>query len=273
MYINGIFEGGGIKGLAYIGVIRFLEERGFRFFAVGGSSVGSLFASLVAAKYNSYELEELVQNFDINILLNSKGKKPIEKFINGIKYKGLYTMKFFENYLDNVLRKRGISKFLDVKMGTDYLLKIIVTDLKNKKMVIVPDDLNKYNYSKDNFPIAKAVAMSCSLPVVFVPYKLQDNVFIDGGVTNNFPINLFKDSKYPTVGFKLNEIVEKPSILEKYKNKIFNIKNEVVFSDYNIVKINTGDFKVTDFKKGLSNYQELIKLGYNSMRDYFYRKH
>src|SRR5690606_23974013 len=106
--------------------------------------------------------------------------------------------------------------------------------LKNKKMVIVPDDLNKYNYSKDNFPIAKAVAMSCSLPVVFVPYKLQDNVFIDGGVTNNFPINLFKDYKYPTVGFKLNEIVEKPSILEKYKNKIFNIKNEVVFSDHNI---------------------------------------
>ena len=155
MYINGIFEGGGIKGLAYIGVIRFLEERGYRFFAAGGSSVGALFSSLVVAKYNSYELEELVKNFDINILLNSKSSKTVEKFINGIKYQGLYSLKFFENYLDNVLKRKGISKFLDVKMGNDYLLKIIVTDLKNKRMVIIPDDLPKYNFSKDNFSIAK----------------------------------------------------------------------------------------------------------------------
>ncbi|HHX00155.1 MAG TPA: patatin-like phospholipase family protein [Acholeplasmataceae bacterium] len=273
MFINGVFEGGGIKGLAYIGVIRFLEERGFRFLHAGGSSVGSLFASLILARYNSYDLEELVKNFDLNILITSKAKKPIQKFINGIKYKGLYTMKYFENYLRNILASRGITTFRDLKMGEDYLLKIVVTDIKNRKMITIPNDLAYYNYSKDNFPVAKAVAMSCSIPIVFVPYKINENSFVDGGVTNNFPINLFKDSKVPTLGFKLSETTKKTSIITKYKDKLFNIKTEVKFDDYNVVEINTAGYKATDFKKGLENYQELIKLGYNSMRDYFYRKH
>lgn len=273
MYINGVFEGGGIKGIAYIGAIRFLEERGFRFKYVGGSSVGSLFSSLLAAKFTSYEMENIVKKFDVNILTASKSKKPIAKFINGIKYKGLYSMSYFENFLDNLLKEKNCSKFIDVKVGEDYFLKIIVTDYKNKKMITIPDDLDLYNYSKDAFPIAKAVAMSCSMPIVFVPYKIQGNVFIDGGVVNNFPINLFSKQQIPTIGFKLNEYAKETSIINKYKSKIFQTNVEYKLDSYNIVDINTGKYKVTDFKKGLENYKDLIKLGYNSMRDYFYKKH
>lgn len=272
MLINGVFEGGGIKGLAYIGAIKFLEERGYQFKYVGGSSVGALFASLIAAKFKAKEMEELVANFDINILTSTKSKKPINKFINGIKYKGLYSLAFFENYLDNLFKTKGYATFRDVKVGEDYLLKIIVTDYKKKKMVIIPTDLGEYNYSKDSFPIAKAVVMSCSMPIVFVPYKIHNNIFIDGGVVNNFPINLFINSSIPTVGFRLNEN-EKPNlILNTIKNKLFKLNIDTKFSSYNIVDINTKGYKVTDFKIGLKNYKDLIKLGYNSMRDYFYKK-
>lgn len=273
MFINGVFEGGGIKGLAYIGAIRFLEERGFQFKQVGGSSVGSLFSALLAAKYNSYEIEKIVSEFDINILTATKSKKTIAKFINGIKYKGLYTMSYFENFLDNMLDDKNCRYFRDVKVGEDYLLKIIVTDYKNKKMITIPNDLGEYNYSKDAFPIAKAVAMSCSMPIVFIPYKIHDNVFIDGGVVNNFPINLFSSSNIPTIGFKLNEYAKENSFINKYKDKIFKSNVEYKLDAYNIVDINTKDYKVTDFKKGLDNYKDLIRLGYNSMRDYFYRKY
>ena len=272
MLINGVFEGGGIKGLAYIGAIKFLEERGYQFKYVGGSSVGALCASLIAAKFKAKEMEELVANFDINILTSTKSKKPINKFINGIKYKGLYSLAFFENYLDNLFKTKGYATFRDVKVGEDYLLKIIVTDYKKKKMVIIPTDLGEYNYSKDSFPIAKAVVMSCSMPIVFVPYKIHNNIFIDGGVVNNFPINLFINSSIPTVGFRLNEN-EKPNlILNTIKNKLFKLNIDTKFSSYNIVDINTKGYKVTDFKIGLKNYKDLIKLGYNSMRDYFYKK-
>jgi len=272
MYINGVFEGGGIKGLAYIGAIRFLEERGYQFKYVGGSSVGSLFASLLAAKFKAKEMEEMVANFDINTLITNKSKKPINKFINGIKHKGLYSMAFFENYLENLLGSKNCLYFRDVKVGDDYLLKIIVTDYKKKKMITLPTDLGEYNYAKDAFSIAKAVTMSCSMPIVFVPYKIHDNVFIDGGVINNFPINLFSHSNIPTIGFRLNENEKPSAVLNILKNKIFKIESKIKFDTYNIVDINTGKYKVSDFKKGLDNYKELIKLGYNSMRDYFYRK-
>ena len=273
MYINGVFEGGGIKGLAYIGAIKFLEERGYQFKYVGGSSVGSLFAALLAAKFKAAEMEAIVEGFDINTLTASKSKKPINKFINGIKYKGLYSMAFFENYLENLFGSKNCLYFRDVKLGEDYLLNIIVTDYKNKKMITIPSDLGEYNYSKDAFPIAKAVAMSCSMPFVFVPYKIKDNVFIDGGVINNFPINLFTHSNIPTIGFRLNENEKPNKLINIVKNKIFKTAIDYKLDAYNIVDINTGKYKVTDFKKGLDNYKDLIKLGYNSMRDYFYRKY
>lgn len=271
MFINGVFEGGGIKGIAYIGAIRFLEERGFRFKYVGGSSVGSLFSSLIAAKYDSVELESLVKDFDISLLVSSK--KAIDKFINGIKSKGLYDLYRFEEYLDQLLKGHNCAYFKDVKVGEDYLLKIIVTDLKNRKMITLPTDLGEYNYSKDRFSIAKAVAMSCSIPIVFVPYKIHEHIFVDGGVVNNFPINLFSSSTIPTIGFKLNEYAKPDSFINKYKHKLFKTNVEYKLDSYNIVDINTKDYKVTDFKKGLNNYQDLIKLGYNSMRDYFYKKY
>ena len=273
MYINGVFEGGGIKGIAYIGAIRFLEERGFQFRGVGGASVGSLFSALLAAKYTSKDMERIIKDFDANILTYSKSKKPIQKFINGIKHKGLYSMKFFENYLNELLVAKNCSKFMDVKVGEDYLLKIVVTDLKNKREIIIPNDLGLYNYSKDAFSIAMAVTMSCSMPIVFVPYRIGKNIFIDGGVVNNFPINLFSNSNIPTLGFKLNEYKSEKNLINRYKDKIFKSNIEYKLDSYNIVDIDTSDYKVTDFKKGLENYKDLIKLGYNSMRDYFYRKY
>ena len=58
MFVNVAFEGGGIKGLAYVGAIRYLEKRGYRIFRASGTSVGSIFASLAVAGYNSFEIEK-----------------------------------------------------------------------------------------------------------------------------------------------------------------------------------------------------------------------
>lgn len=270
MYINGVFEGGGIKGIAYIGAIRFLEERGYKFKFVGGASVGSLFSALISANFTSYEMEELIKNFDINTLLDLE-KKTINKFINGIKQKGLNNIIRFEQYLFDVLSMKNVKTFQDLKLGSDYLLKIVVTDLTNRKMVIIPDELDNYNYSKDKFLVSKAVSISCSIPLIFTPYKMGNNVFVDGGVTNNFPINLFKNSDIPTIGFKLNEVGKLDNFINKNRYKFFKIGEKLELEQYNIVNINTKGYKITDFKKGLANYQELIKMGYLSMRSYFYK--
>ena len=62
-----LFGGGAIRGMAYIGTIRALEELGIEYDIIGGSSVGSIIAALVACGYKSYELENLFMkvNFDL----------------------------------------------------------------------------------------------------------------------------------------------------------------------------------------------------------------
>ena len=58
----GIFEGGGVKGIAHIGALRALEERGFFCKKASGTSVGAIIASLVVAGYSSIELTNILFN-------------------------------------------------------------------------------------------------------------------------------------------------------------------------------------------------------------------
>ncbi|HHX79870.1 MAG TPA: hypothetical protein GX692_02255, partial [Acholeplasmataceae bacterium] len=123
MKINAVFEGGGIKGLAYVGVLRFLEKRGFRFYKVGGTSIGAVFAALVAAGYNSHEIEELVNDFNPRIITSMRGSRSA-KFVNGIKKKGFYSIVNFEKYLSSVLKDKKKICFGDLKIGAGYPLKM-----------------------------------------------------------------------------------------------------------------------------------------------------
>ena len=72
MYIDGVFSGGGIKGFALIGACAAIEERGFRFKRVAGTSAGSLIAALVAAGYTSTEMASLVDELDLKKFLDSR---------------------------------------------------------------------------------------------------------------------------------------------------------------------------------------------------------
>ena len=215
MYINGCFEGGGVKGLTYVGALRFLEERGFKFFKVSGTSVGSIFAALISVGYDSKEIEDIIDKIDFRLVANKN------RITDGIKNRGLYSIDALEELLYYLFEKKGKTKFIDVKYGNDYLLRIIATEMRTKQMVIIPDDLPKFGYSKDDFLISKAVAMSCSIPLVFNQYRLSDYVFVDGGVVNNFPIELVIEENRPTIGFRLNS--GNNNVILRLRNKIFKI--------------------------------------------------
>ena len=60
--INLILQGGGIKGLAYIGALRYLEEKNYQIEYISGTSIGAILGALVASGYNSYELENIIDN-------------------------------------------------------------------------------------------------------------------------------------------------------------------------------------------------------------------
>lgn len=249
MFVNVAFEGGGIKGLAYVGAIRYLEKRGYRIFRASGTSVGSIFASLAVAGYNSFEIEDIIEELDHSTIATKN------TFKGTIKERGIYTIKNLEAKIKEVLKRKGKVTFQDVKYGDDYLLKIVVTEWKTKQKLIFPNDLRKYGYDPDAFLIAKAVAMSCSLPILFSVYQVEGFKFVDGGLTDNFPIELVIDGIHPVIGLTLKKNSKK-----------------IVHHSVDIIYIDSLDVKVGQFKKGLNKRSDLYNAGYMSIKEYFEHK-
>ncbi|MBP2240842.1 NTE family protein [Cytobacillus eiseniae] len=225
MYIDGVFSGGGIKGFALIGAYSEIEKRGFRFKRVAGTSAGSIIAALIAAKYTSEEIYQLMDELDLEVFLDSRKTFvpfAVTKWIMLYWRLGLYKGDELENWIEEKLAIRGIRTFSDLP---SQALRIVASDLTNSRLVVLPDDLVNYGIDPGAFPIAKAVRMSCSLPYFFEPVKLHVrrdvSIIVDGGVLSNFPMWLFdKDNvkkARPVLGVQLSQ-----NIIDRPKNKIKN---------------------------------------------------
>lgn len=251
--INLILQGGGVKGLSYIGALRYLEEQGYKIKNIAGSSIGSVIGCLIIAGYNSYELEDIINQLDYKMFLS---KNSFSKFL---KTGSLFSTRKLEQYLNNLLLNKNIQYFSDIKIGNYYKVIFISTSLKYKRIFVLPYDLKLLNIDPDTFPIAKAVIMSCSIPFFYEPCKIKNEYFYDGGISDNFPLWCFNKA----IALKVSE-----------ENKYHKIIQEKIFGkikhNNNIkeIYINTKNYKTTDFKTGFDNKYDLFKRGYSSMKEY-----
>ena len=212
MEIDGVFSGGGMKGLALIGACKVFEAEGYSFKQTVGTSAGAIVAAMIAAGYTANEMEEIMQKQDFSELLDRRKTLlplPFMKWLQLYWRMGLYQGIQLENWFSDILAEKGVYTFSDVPQGS---LKIIVSDLTNGKLVILPDDLADYGLRPDFFPVARALRMSTSIPFFFEPVTLHsidgNAVTVDGGVLSNFPLwvvnNPSSSIKRPVVGFKLS---------------------------------------------------------------------
>ena len=67
MKLDGVFSGGGIKGIALIGAYEEIEKRGYQFERVAGASAGAIIAALIAAKYSSKEIYQILDELNLEI--------------------------------------------------------------------------------------------------------------------------------------------------------------------------------------------------------------
>ena len=157
--------GGGSFGLAHIGVLKVLEENNIEITHIAGTSMGAIVGALYSYGLSVEKLEEIakkangVQFFDVNIM--GKG------FLNG---------RATERILARYLPKE--STFLDLK--------------KEYRCVAVNLLTGKEKVFKEG-PLFKAVRASYSVPIIFEPVKIDNEVYVDGGLLNNVPDNIVKD--------------------------------------------------------------------------------
>jgi NTE family protein len=285
MIIDGVFAGGGVKAFAFAGALQVMEERGFMFDRLAGTSAGAIVAALIKVGYTSNEIFTLLDELDIESFKDERMSVipfTIAKWIHMYYRLGLYKGNALEAWLKSVLEAKGVKTFGDIPKGS---LRIIASDLTKGKLVVLPDDLEKYGVIPERFPLARAIRMSCSIPFFFEPVKIYDRVsggkasyIVDGGLLSNFPMWLFMDGKVkrwkrPVIGFQL-----KPELSEMPPKKINNAvtlyralfetmssAHDLKYVDAddakNVVFIPVLDVKATDFELTEEQKDNLVILG------------
>lgn len=229
-----VLEGGGVKGIALVGAIEVLEDAGYRFNRVAGTSAGSIVGALVAAGFTGKELHEIMEGLDYSQFQDANGLSRLwypGQAASLLFHWGIYQGHFLEQWLGDKLGKHlDISDrpvtFADMPPrpvapppgsdeNADFRLVVIASNISAGKIAKLPWDLNGvWQLDPDSFPVASAVRTSMSIPFFYRPAKIvgsnkKETLLVDGGMLSNFPVGLFdrKDGqppRFPTFGIKLS---------------------------------------------------------------------
>lgn len=259
--MNLVFEGGGIKGLSYVGALRYLESRGSRIENAAGTSIGAIIASLVVSGYRSDELERIIAGLDVDVMWPKSKKNKVSSAVELIKNKAIYSIRPMEVLLRNLLSKKGVRTFKDLKVGNNYKLKVIVTSLDLKKMIVLPEGIREFGINPDSLDVASAVCMSASLPLVYPPYHYKGFRFVDGGLLENFPIWVFDKNVF---GFRVNKSLGMGGPIKRMLRH-----QEKRQGNGKIILIDTSGFRATDFRKGMRERYVLFNRGYYYTKLFF----
>lgn len=283
----GVFEGGGVRAVAYAGAYLAAEEAGIRFSRVAGSSAGSIAAAFIATGGDPEKIKSQLMDLDMAALQrppNDKGSlfpKP-GKFVwalskvPGNKIQSVTNfLQYFGNFSSDDLQK-WVEKSLRELLGeSDRQLPdrpVRFSDLKVPLYVLAADVLQKSPkiWCLDTTPedsVAFAIQASCAIPFHFQPVFSAQSAFVDGGAVSNLPSHVFPPMtknfgrfSEKTLAFRLNS---KPKEIKTAfvdaTDYAFSIADTVVASATMIqqtlqdgifpIVIDTEDVGSTDFEK------------------------
>ncbi|TYR81651.1 patatin-like phospholipase family protein [Priestia megaterium] len=284
MKADGVFEGGGVRGIAFTGAVQAMEEHNVEWERLAGTSAGAIIAALLASGYKSSEIRKKLQVIDYSkfrskTLLN---RIPfIGSFLELIIHLGIYKNNYLEAWMDSLLSEKNIHTFADLPAEK---LKIIASDISNGEMLIFPDDLPHYGMSAHDVKISTAVMMSASIPFFYRPViwksnKKKKSYILDGGLLSNFPIWLFDtdEPKFPTFGFRfvketINAGAVIPTPFHLFKNifktmmQAHDLRHINKETKERTIQIPTGTITATDFELNKEEFHFLYQSGYDAAK-------
>lgn len=192
---NLVFEGGGVKGIAYVGALEVLEEYGVLtdIKRIGGASAGAINAVLLGCGYSNAEQLSILKELDFERFLDDSFGvvRDSQRLINDFGWhKGSYFRDWIGNLVEAKLGSRDAS-FRDFQLHGRPELHLIGANLSTGFGEV---------FSVEHTPtmrVLDAVRISMSLPLFFAAVRnVRDDVLVDGGLLNNYPIKLFDREKY-----------------------------------------------------------------------------
>lgn len=187
MYVSLVISGGAMKVTSVIGILKYLEEKDIvnHIKNYVGTSAGAIFCLLFSLGYTSKELREII--LDIFKDPNVTNFEP-EGILNIINTFGINNGEHIEDLFNRFIYKkynRYNMTFIDFAKQSGKNLVICVSNLTKEKVEYFSVDTTPH------FSVAKAIRASCSIPIMFTPLCIDKNMYLDGGLYNNFPIDYF----------------------------------------------------------------------------------
>lgn len=227
---DGVFSGGGIKGLAFAGALAATEQVGYGdWHELAGTSAGSITAMALAAGYDAKGLKRTLDAFDFSQIADYGSSIHLLGAVRDlIFHESIVRGDELTNWIRALLEGSPLDAvgadvtFGDLQRATGRTLVVIGADVAHSRMVVFPRDVSLYQASAggrakaldpDAFPVYKAVRISAGFPYFFPPvgglwdrFTKKEGVFIDGGVASAFPVFVFDKPRprHPTWGFHLH---------------------------------------------------------------------
>ena len=180
------FSGGGTKGISYIGVLSYLDKHDYLKLSnikkYAGTSSGSIISFFLILGYTPDELKDFVLKFNFN---------KFEPDINCNIFLSKYGMDNGEKLIT------AIRTFLNQKFNKQDITFSELYDLTNKELEVFTTNYTKgcsEVFSYKNTPdmsVILAIRMSISVPLLFTPVEYNNNFYVDGGITVNFPLKFY----------------------------------------------------------------------------------
>jgi len=297
------FAGAGVLGISYAGALQALDEEGIRpkikYYA--GSSAGALIALLAAANASGQYCRTLLET-DVSSFLDYGGETPVDGLDRCLAWAHGATELFLSlgqargdvlfDWIGDCLEQLGFScniTFSELYNQTGNHCCITATSVTTSETLY---------FSRSSYPdmvVREAVRASMIIPFIFQPVQLDNHLLVDGGMLDNYPLNVF-DLLSPhggltgvnrkAIGFiplhhgswtsgynQVNDLVKfSSSLVNGIHNRLHVLQSNQPYFWERTIAIETGDVFSRDFDLTREQKLSLYEAGYQATKDYLEKR-
>ena len=272
-----VLSGGGATGLAHIGVLKALEERGIPIDYIAGTSSGALIGSMYASGFSPAEIEAIVVSDEFYVMVTGQ-LEPHQRFT--YRDEDLTASMFNIGINIDSLLQKSIPTHLKSSAYVDYMMleylgtvgesysnnydnlfvpfRCVASDIANKKSVIFKGgNLNE------------SVRASMTYPGYFEPIIIDSTLYFDGGLYNNFPANVLYSEFNPDFIIGSNVTFNAPpptkdDVISQFVNMLMSNSNFTLPCEAGVLIEPRNNASTFDFR----NIDEIIESGYKETLKY-----
>ena len=212
-----VISGGGLKGFSGLGAVHALTEIGVidNPKILCGTSVGSCICLFLSIGYTGKDIYDIICELDYSTLLKDNIENIFDDAHIGLTLSD--PIIFIVGYL---MTQKNINTKITFKELFEKTGKTLIVS------GVCLNDMSIHYFSNEKTPdmkVLKAISISISIPILFKPIKHDGKLWIDGGIMNNYPIDLFNDKLDDTIGIYMDEINSTCETFENIQNYIFQV--------------------------------------------------